>query len=161
MRTLIIALLLSASVQATYTTPTVQPKTPIVGDDGRIYIVVVYTGDSGEKPLQQSFYGVSFPDLQAQIYAFMGKLNTVASDVGQVKLQPGQVVPAPGSVVVTPPTQTDEQKFFLDLLRLYGLKRAIAADVFAADDPNYAALLKQVQQEFQSSYVNDNNWIIQ
>lgn len=143
-----------STASAAYTTPIVQPGTPFLTEDGRIYLAVVYTGNAGEKSQPQSFYGTSNLDLQVQVYAFMAKLNTSKSEA--LILKSGDIVPAPAASTVVPPTA--REIFLADLFQWYGVKRAVDAGVIDPGDKNWTDLDTKMRGEFRSSYVLEPGW---
>lgn len=147
-------LCMAATSHAAYTTAKVEnvAKTPT-----GLQVRVDFTGDSGE-PLvvAPDFSVIAFADLQAQVAAYMARLNSVNADIGKVAV--GTVIMAPAVVVA--PAVTPEQQFFADLSQLYALQKALAANVpgLTSSAKPYADLLAKVASEFLPAYMSDFGW---
>jgi hypothetical protein len=130
--------------------------------NGLVHVGVVLTDSSNGQASFQDFTldGATLdgPTLAAFVQARVANLNGAITKSkaltpgASISLTPVTVAP----VQPTPPTA--EQQFFLDLAQLASVNKALGLGFVDASDATYAALLKKVQQEFQTAYVNDRGW---
>lgn len=142
--------------QASYTTATTVSDAQVMGD-GTLFVIVQFSGDSGEAIVPRTFAAKSFSDLQVQVQSALAQLNQSKSDF--TKVPKGTVIAAPTPPVTNPPpTPTAEQQFFADLNRLFGVQKAVDLGIIAASDKAYTDLVALVKAEYQSAFVADSGW---
>lgn len=147
---LLAVLLCAAPLRADYTTANITSIDS--DDDGRLHVVVVFTGNAGEKSQPFNYFldgGTSDIDaaFRARAVADVNRLNGLKSLKGKLSVGPVDLTP----VTLKPVTLTPCQTFMGDYFRLQRIQQAVDLGVIAADDKDVAALKSQVQGEYAAS----------
>jgi hypothetical protein len=140
-----------------YTTATIIRKDNPT-QDGRVHLVIEFTGDSGEAPVQRDYVldaDSTVPAIRAwvrdTISALAGR-KTIASNpsvaVGQV-IPPANADPAPSAA------QIAQEKYFRDVARLIHMKQLVDAGGILANNTEYTVLQASVKADYQASYATN------
>jgi hypothetical protein len=138
-----------------YTTATVISKDPAT-QDGRVHIVVAFTGDAGEPTVQRDYVldaDTTVPALRTWVrdtIALLAGRKTIAA-----ALTVGQVIPpAPGDPAPTA-AELARRQYFANVGRLIHMQELVSAGGMLATNAEFTALQTTVKNAYLAAYATD------
>lgn len=137
-----------------YTTATIVKKDQPT-QEGRVHLVIEFTGDAGETPVQRDYVLDSDSTIQAirtwvrDTITMLAGRKTIASNPS---VAIGQVIPPAAADPVATPAQIAQQQYFSDVARLVRMKQLVDAGGMLSSNAEYVALQTSVKAAYLASY---------
>jgi hypothetical protein len=137
-----------------YTTATIVSKDPAT-QEGRVHLVIAFTGDAGEPPVQRDFVldaDSTFVGLRTFVRDTIAALTNRKAITSDARLVVGQTIPPAAADPAPTAPQIALQQYFSDAARLVHMKQLIDAGGMLASNTEYVALQTSVKNAYQVAY---------
>ena len=137
-----------------YTTATIVSKDPAT-QDGRVHLVIAFTGDAGETPVQRDFTldaDSTFAGLRTFVRDTISALANRKAITGDVRIAIGQVIPAAAADPVPTQAELNQRAYFADVARLIHMQQLVSAGGMLASQKEFTDLQAAVKAAYLAAY---------
>jgi hypothetical protein len=137
-----------------YTTATIVKKDAPT-QEGRVHLVIEFTGDAGEPPVQRDYVldsDSTVPAIRTWVRDTITMLAGRKSIASNPSVAVGQVIPPAAADPAPTAGQLAQQLYFSDAARLVHMKQLVDAGGMLASNTEFVALQTSVKATYLASY---------